>query len=213
MIDSSMRSLYQKLIINPLLKLKWLQKLHPNFLTLLATLTGLCIPLLLLNHHAYAAFLALTLSGFFDTLDGSMARFKNKATPQGAAFDITSDRLVEFAILLGFYLFMPNERGLAVICMLGSILLCITTFLVVGIFTENGSEKSFHYSSGLIERGEAFFFFGMMILIPELFIYLAYVFTCLVLITALVRLAQFRSAGIKQTRAIGDNSKSDITAP
>ena len=75
--------------------------------------------------------------------------------------------------------------------MLGSILLCITSFLVVGIFTPNHSSKSFHYSPGLIERAEAFLFFIVMIFVPYYFTFFAFLFATLVALTALIRLWQF----------------------
>lgn len=75
--------------------------------------------------------------------------------------------------------------------MLSSVLLCITSFLVVGIFSQNTTEKSFYYSPGLIERFEAFLFFSLMMFLPGIFSYLAYAFSGLVLMTALIRMAQF----------------------
>lgn len=75
--------------------------------------------------------------------------------------------------------------------MLTSILLCVTSFLVVGIFTEKQTEKSFYYSPGLIERGEAFFFFILMILFPSYFVLLSSLFILLVLLTTAIRVVQF----------------------
>lgn len=69
------------------------------------------------------------------------------------------DRVVEFVVVLALWFVAPQQRGLWCLLMLGSMLLCITSFLVVGIFSENQSQKSFHYSSGLMERAEAFSFF------------------------------------------------------
>lgn len=62
----------------------------------------------------------------------------------------------------------PQERGLWCMLTLGSMLLCITSFLVVGIFTENQSQKSFHYSPGLMKRAEAFSFFIAMMIWPAI---------------------------------------------
>lgn len=124
-------------------------------------------------------------------LDGSLARHQNKTSPIGAALDITADRLVEFAIILGLFLIDPHKRGLLCLLMLGSVLLCITTFLVVGIFSENQSEKGFHYSPGLMERTEAFAFFALMMLFPIYFTPLAAIFSALTFFTAGKRLYEF----------------------
>ena len=75
--------------------------------------------------------------------------------------------------------------------MLGSMLLCITSFLVVGIFVANDSHKSFHYNPGIMERAEAFIFFIAMMLWPSAFVGLAMLFSLLVTLTAIIRLTQF----------------------
>ena len=191
MIDSNYRSFYQKVLISPVLKWKWMTGLSPSAVTFLALFCGALIPFFLFWHAPYWALLFLALSGFLDTLDGSLARFQNKTSPKGAVLDITSDRCVEFLILLGLYLYAPEGRALLVILMLGSILLCVTTFLVVGIFQDNQSEKSFHYSPGLMERSEAFIFFALMILFPGQFLLLSGAFICITFLTATIRIKQF----------------------
>lgn len=189
MIDSRYRTLYQKLCIDPFLPL--VNKCHPMLLTLVACATGVAILPLLAFHFHLLALVCLALSGFLDTLDGSLARYLDKTSPLGAALDIISDRVVEFAILLGLFFCDPLARAFPCLLMTGSCLICITSFLVVGIFTANTSEKSFHYSPGLIERAEAFLFFAAMIAFPGAFSLLALSFSCLVMLTALLRIAQF----------------------
>ncbi|NGX50699.1 MAG: Inner membrane protein YnjF [Chlamydiae bacterium] len=191
MIDSYYRSPYQRLFLQPLIERGLFDALSPKSATALALLAGVLIPLFLMAHQSYLAFLSLLVSGFFDTLDGSLARHKNQTSPQGAVVDIASDRLVEFSIVLGLYLYAPLVRGLPCLLILGSVFFCVTTFLVVGIFQENSSEKSFHYSPGIIERGEAFIFFSLMILLPSFFTPLALLFTGLVFLTSFLRIKKF----------------------
>lgn len=191
MIDSNFRFPYQRLVIEPLLKRKWITSFSPTTITLYALLGGFLIPFFLYFQLPLAALMSLAFSGFCDTLDGSLARHKKLTSPKGAALDITFDRLVEFSTLLGLYLYAPESRGLPVLLMLGSIFLCVTTFLVIGIFQENSSEKSFYYSSGLIERAEAFIFFGLMILLPSLFVPLSILFTSLTFLTSIIRIYKF----------------------
>lgn len=190
-IDSKYRKPYQKFCIEPLLP--FAERFSPAFLTLIALLFGLLVPLFCMMQMTFIACASLALSGYFDTLDGTVARKRGLCSPLGAAFDITSDRIVEFSTILGLFLIAPAERGLICILMLGSILICITTFLVVAIFIGNESEKGFHYSPGLIERAEAFVFFGAMLLFPKLFFYLATIFSVAVFVTALLRLLEFKT--------------------
>ncbi|MCH9631032.1 MAG: Inner membrane protein YnjF [Chlamydiia bacterium] len=190
MIDSYLRSPYQKIIINPILRTPLLKRTVPNALTTLALITGLLTGYFLFSQRIILSIVFLTLSGFLDTLDGSLARHLHKTSDTGAAFDIFSDRVVETAIIIGLFLYAPS-RGMQALLMLASSYLCVTSFLVVGIFSGNDSEKSFHYSPGIIERAEAFIFFALMILFPSFFTALSYLYTALVLTTAAIRMLQF----------------------
>lgn len=191
MIETNLRKTYQKYCIDPLLHRNTLRKISPLFLTCLACLTGISLIPLLAYDLPLLAFLFLLFSGFLDTLDGSLARYYGKTSDKGAALDIVLDRIVEFAVIFGLFSIAPESRALPSLLMLGSVLICVTSFLIVGMFTENRMEKSFHYSPGLMERAEAFIFWSAMILFPSSFIILAYIFSALVLITALIRMRQF----------------------
>ncbi|MCH1430379.1 MAG: CDP-alcohol phosphatidyltransferase [Chlamydiales bacterium] len=191
MIDSLAQAYYQKKITTPLVKLPFLKNLNPSFISLCALLSGLLIPVSYAFGKTYFALLFLVLSGFLDSLDGALAREQKKSSPRGAALDIFCDRCVEVAIVFTLLAHAPSERAFLSLIMMGTILLCITSFLVVGVFSQNDSYKSFHYSPGLMERTEAFVFFFVMLLFPSLFTPLAIIFSSLTLFTALSRLNQF----------------------
>ena len=190
MLEKSIRKHYQKIAVDPILNTipAWLLPVH---ITLFSCLIGIAfIPTLLLG-DPWLAVLILLMSGYLDTLDGSLARRHNQSSDLGAVFDIMSDRVVECAIMLAFFLRSPITDGLYVLFMLIASLLCITSFLVVGIFEKKNSEKSFFYSPGLIERTEAFSFFVAMVLMPSYFIELAIIYSILVLWTSFVRVKEF----------------------
>lgn len=209
MIEAHFRKTYQYFCIDPLLNLGFLQRLHPHIFTCAACLFGIStIPFLSLG-LSFWAFIMLIISGFLDTVDGSLARHLKISSPQGAALDIVCDRIAEFATILGLYFVEPNSRALSTIMMLGSILICITSFLIVGIFTEKNSEKSFFYSPGLIERAEAFIAFAIMILCPSVFTVSSYIFSFLVLLTAVMRMHQFFQS-FKPMREIAKNVEGSI---
>lgn len=180
---------FQALFIDPLIRTRFFRTWHPNFATFLGLAFGVSILPLLQYGYNHLAIAFLFFSGFFDLLDGPLARIKQQVTPRGAALDITSDRFVEFAVILGLFLF--TKQALPTIILLGSVLICVTTFLVVGIFADNGTEKSFYYSPGLMERFEAFVFFALMMGYPTLYAPLAYLSSGLIFLTALIRLAEF----------------------
>ena len=191
MIDSSkVRNSYQKLFVDNV-AVALPSTLSPLAITVTALAVGVAVLPLLALEIPYFALACLLISGYLDTLDGALARMKEAVTPQGAVLDIVSDRIVEAAVIIGLFLVEPVERALPSILMLASVLVCVTSFLVVSIFIQNRSEKSFYYSPGLMERTEAFFFFAAMIIFPSLFIPLAYLFTIAVFYTAFTRTFQF----------------------
>lgn len=192
MLEEKFRFLPQKIFIDPTsaIMLRMCRFINPNIITLLAGVSGCLVAFCLVFKAKWLALVCLWLSGYFDMLDGTIARKQNISSDIGAVYDIIVDRVVEFAVILGLFLAWP-AREFYIILMLGSILLCVTSFLVVGIMTENNSEKGFYYSRGLMERAEAFIFFSIMILLPEYFVISSLVFTLLVLYTAIVRVLEF----------------------
>ncbi|KTD14748.1 putative phosphatidoglycerophosphate synthase [Legionella gratiana] len=190
MIEQHLRDYYQQIFVNPVAN-RLGHFVTPNQITLLSGILGILVFPALVMHQELLAICLLLLSGYCDTLDGTLARFSQQTSNWGSILDIMIDRLVEFVVVLTLWSVAPLERGLWCMLMLGSMLLCITSFLVVGIFSENQSQKSFHYSPGLMERAEAFSFFIAMMLWPHAFIVLAFLFTILVTFTALIRLKDF----------------------
>lgn len=189
MLESYVRPLYQTYFANYIAKL--FKAVSPWHITALACLVGVMVaPALLFNLPRLAIGLLL-FSGFLDTLDGSIARETGTTSDVGTVVDIVADRIVEFAVILGLFMVDPSQRALTTITMLGSCYICITSFLVIGIFTPNHSQKGFNYSSGIIERAEAFIFFIMMIWIPNYFNLLGIMFIVLVLLTSYLHLRRF----------------------
>ncbi len=190
MIEQAFRDIYQAMCVDRF-AVRLQHKVMPNSVTILSGILGFLVLPALYYHQVLLAVVLLLLSGYCDTLDGTLARLTQKSTHWGSVLDITIDRFVEFSVLLALFLVEPASRGIGCLLMLGSMLLCVTSFLVVGVFTENRSNKSFHYSVGLMERAEAFLFFSVMMIWPISFPYLAFIFTALVSFTAFFRLYEF----------------------
>ncbi|PIZ04211.1 MAG: CDP-alcohol phosphatidyltransferase family protein [Gammaproteobacteria bacterium CG_4_10_14_0_8_um_filter_38_16] len=190
MLESYLRSHYQKYFVDNVAK--YVAKYAtPNQITLLSLCTGVCILPALIFHQRWIGVILLILTGYLDMLDGTLARLRSCSSEVGAMLDILSDRVVEAAAIMGLYFVNPMYPGFLSLLMLSSILICITSFLVVGIFTQNNTQKSFYYSPGLIERAEAFIFFAAMMIFPSLYPVLAILFSILVFYTAADRIHQF----------------------
>lgn len=83
--------------------------------------------------HTFAGGWVVLLSGFFDIIDGALARRTHQVTKFGGVLDSTLDRISEAAILIGimaFFLFNPGYESLFqfVILLIGVTL--IFSFLV-----------------------------------------------------------------------------------
>ena len=187
MIDSNFRSIFQAFLINPFATLLARWGFLPNHITIAAMTAGLMAACALIASCKVLAVILLVLSGLFDATDGTMARKTQSSSDRGCIFDIIGDRVVEAAMILALYLVDSQTRGLPALILLASFYLCITTFLLSGIFAKNFSETSFHYRPGLIERGEVFCFFIIVIIWEDSFSWAANLFSALVFYTALRR--------------------------
>ena len=191
MIEQGVRSYFEKLFIAPVLKNLSI-KVSPNHVTSMAGAFGILVFPVLVLGHAWLAIFLLALSGYCDILDGALARSRNCTSSWGTVLDIVMDRVVEISTIMALWAIDSQVRSLSCFCMLACVTICITSFLVVGIFSDQQSEKSFNYSPGLMERAEAFLFFTVMIIFPGFFTQLSILFCVLVLYTAVIRLWQFR---------------------
>lgn len=191
MIDSYLRTPFQSLFVDPIIPRLLRFNISSHVYTWVGLAMGIMIVPALYFDQPFFALALLVLSGYFDVLDGSVARAHHAASPVGAVFDIVADRTVETAVIIGLYFVDPTERSFLCLLMLGSAFICVTSFLVVGIFLENEGEKGFHYSPGIMERTEAFLFFAFMIVFPSCFTIFAILFCFLVVMTACIRIWQF----------------------
>ena len=188
MIETRMRPVFQRLFVENIARL--LIRITPDKITLLSLLCGVLAAFFISFDFRIFAIVLLLLSGYLDILDGSIARIQNSSSAFGTMLDIISDRFVEASIILSFYI-RQNGLGLITLLMMMSIVVCISSFLVVGIFSRNEGPKSFFHSPGLMERAEAFIFFGIMILWPQVNFVAGSLFTVLVFWTAFYRMYEF----------------------
>jgi len=83
-------------------------KIPPNLITFSALLFGLITALMLIQHHLILAIVFGLISAYCDTVDGLVARLNNQRTSFGRLFDVTSDKIVEIMLGLGFAVIAPD---------------------------------------------------------------------------------------------------------
>ncbi len=136
-------------------------RLTANAVTALAMLVGVCAAACITAGWAWTAVGLLWASGLLDAADGALARM-TRASPFGAIVDITSDRVVEVAVIVALAWRHPEAR-LDLVILAGVIAIAMSLFLSIAAALRNHSAKSFHYAPGLGERTEAFICLSLMI--------------------------------------------------
>lgn len=95
----------------------------PNNLSWLGFSIAVGAAVLIATGHLFVAGFVVLAAGFFDMLDGALARRTNRVTSSGAVLDSILDRVSEAVLLLGiliFYLFFSDSRST-----LGILLVCL----------------------------------------------------------------------------------------
>ncbi len=185
MIDSRYRKIFQP-GFDAVGKAAVKTRLTPNQITCLALISGVSAGILVGFNQFFAAGSLLLVSGILDVLDGTVARITNKQSPLGAFLDMIFDRIVESAIILGFFFLMP-EFAFSYILFLISVIFNFSTFAIAGALFKNKGKKSMHYDSGLAERTETFITFILMMFFPIYAGVILLAFTMVIFLTGIIR--------------------------
>lgn len=162
-----------------------------DHVTLCSFALGTTAAVFLLGGFRLTAVALLWISGFFDALDGTVARRTHSSTPWGALMDLTFDRLVELGLILALGA-RHSEALFPLLLLACAIVFSMTVFLAAGALMPKTGEKAFRYQTGLAERTEGFLLFSLMILFPRWLSPLTIIFTGLVAFTGCQRLLEAR---------------------
>jgi len=99
----------------------------PSAITWFGFLLTVGAAALIITGHLLAAGFVVLIAGYFDMLDGALARRTNQATRFGAVLDSTLDRLSEAVLLLGILALYAREQSitgilLVSVALIGSLL-------------------------------------------------------------------------------------------
>src|SRR2546428_8190760 len=167
--------------------------LTPDVLTYAALACGVGSGSLFWLDHGWLPLLALAVWGLRDARDGRVARLGPGPTPWGGVLDLTFDRVVEAAVLLGIAVPRPALHLPAlVLAATWYVNLCV--FLAVGAASDRQSSKVIHYPPGLLERGEGLVFATIVVAVPDLAAAATYAYAALEVVTAAQRFRYGRRA-------------------
>jgi len=105
-------------LTEPAVQLLMRTGITPNNLSWLGFSIAVGAAVLIATGHLFIAGFVVIAAGFFDMLDGSLARRTNMVTASGAVLDSTLDRVSEAVLLLGvmiFYLFLGSRPALGIL--------------------------------------------------------------------------------------------------
>jgi archaetidylinositol phosphate synthase len=168
-------------------------RISPNALSYAALGFGLLAAwLFYIQAHGWA-FGILLISGLCDAVDGRVARLGGGATAWGGVLDLTFDRVVEAAVLLGIAVPHPQWHlpALVVACT-WYVNLCV--FLAVGAASERSGGKLIAYPPGLLERSELLLFALVVVALPSWAPAAAYLYAALEVVTGAQRFVYGRRA-------------------
>lgn len=190
MLDTHCRRYIQPLIgVGAEIAMKF--GLSANAVTIIAMLLGVFSGGLVVFGFNVLAVLVLWFSGYLDAVDGTIARKTKSSSAFGTVMDITFDRMVEGAVILGVA-YKYSEFSFISLILAISIIISMTIFLTTGPLAENKGEKTFYYQAGLAERTEGFLMLSLIILLKENAGLVINIFTGMVLFTAFQRFREAR---------------------
>ena len=131
------------------------------------------------------------LTGFFDGIDGAIARIKGKATIFGGFFDSVMDRLSEFVIFFALLFYCWNKFLWGIIDMKIIVFLSFLGSIMIS-YLRARAEVFFKgdFDFGLMARSERLFYLVITMLIANFYGYVnefLFIFMLLVLATAFFR--------------------------
>ena len=110
-------------LTQPVVRLLAKTPIAPNAVSWFGFLLTAGAAALIITEHLFAAGFVVLIAGFFDILDGALARGTNRTTQFGAVLDSTLDRLAEAVVLLGILVLYAREQSAVGILVAGLALL------------------------------------------------------------------------------------------
>jgi phosphatidylinositol phosphate synthase len=148
--------------ISPLTDWLVLHKVHPNLLTTLGFLVTMSSALFFHQHQVRIAGFMILLGGFFDIIDGRVARLSGMGSKFGAFYDSTLDRVSEIAVFFGILsLYNDYRLRLGDVGMIYLIMLAMAGSLMVSYTRGRAEALGLDCRVGLMPRAERVVLIGL----------------------------------------------------
>jgi phosphatidylglycerophosphate synthase len=135
--------------------------------TIAAAIIGVMAGVAFAADQVIIGIVLLAVSAILDALDGTIARdFRGSPSLFGGVMDLSFDRVVEAAVIIGIVWRHPQLDFYALL-LVASWYINITIFLAVGAAIERTGPKLIDYPPGILERTEALIFFAVLALVES----------------------------------------------
>ena len=142
-------------IIRPLIDVLVRHRVHPNLLTTLGFMSTLGAGLAFHQHEVRWAGFLILLGGFFDILDGRVARLTQLGSKFGAFYDSTLDRISEIVVFIGILsLYNDYRQELGDVGMIYLVMLAMAGSLMISYTRARAEALGLDCRVGLMPRAE-----------------------------------------------------------
>jgi CDP-diacylglycerol---glycerol-3-phosphate 3-phosphatidyltransferase len=142
-------------IIAPLIDALVRRRVHPNLLTSLGFVATAGAGLSFHQHEVRLAGFLILLGGFFDILDGRVARLTDLGSKFGAFYDSTLDRISEIVVFLGILsLYNSYRQELGDVGMIYLVMLAMAGSLMISYTRARAEALGLDCRVGLMPRAE-----------------------------------------------------------
>jgi len=142
-------------IIGPLTHWLARKRVHPNLLTTVGFAVTVTSAFFFHQNHVRMAGFMVLLGGFFDILDGRVARLSGLGSKFGAFYDSTLDRISEIAVFLGILSLYNDQRvELGDVGMIYLIMLAMAGSLMISYTRARAEALGLDCRVGLMPRAE-----------------------------------------------------------
>ena len=142
-------------LIDPLTDWLAARRVHPNLLTTVGFIVTVSSGIAFHQHHVRTAGFLILLGGFFDILDGRIARLTGLGSKFGAFYDSTLDRISEVVVFLGLLsLYNDYRLELGDVGMIYLIMLAMAGSLMISYTRARAEALGLDCRVGLMPRAE-----------------------------------------------------------
>jgi len=148
--------------VEPIMSALTRWRVHPNTLSTIGFLITCSSGFFFHSHHVRTAGVLILLGGIFDLFDGTVARRTGLASPFGAFYDSTLDRLSEIAVYLGLLsLYNDYRLELGDVGTIYAIMLAMSGSLMISYTRARAEALDINCTVGLMQRAERVILIGL----------------------------------------------------